>query len=386
MKMKKFQCLSAGPPRDATRDAPRPRNAALSQSAPRQKEAPRRRETADGGLVDVVRATFMPGVLTTKPSAVRQPFQGLAKPSLSKKTLGPRSFAGIGVVSKFLSGQDFSTKLVAPEAVALVWDSDEASSVASDAPEEEVQPRIKPHERLVLYEPNAAEAAKGFQVMEVPALVCQFLRPHQREGVQFVFECVYGLRGNGGCGAILADDMGLGKTLQSIALLYTLLKCEGAGGEPVAKRVVVVCPCSLVQNWHDEFEKWVNVRALGRAERVECMALSETSRKTVEAMVEQFLSHNSFYDIIVLSYETFRTVAPRFARSKRGCDLVICDEAHRLKNAEAQTSKALASLQTRRRVLLSGTPMQNDLGEFFAMRVSNVEYFDHFELFELLNF
>ena len=226
--------------------------------------------------------------------------------------------------------------------------------------------------------------------IEVPPLLCQWLRPHQRvsaskinpsrrhrrdavsrrrEGVSFVFECVHGMKKDryGGTGAILADDMGLGKTLQSITLMYSLLKNKDASGKPLAKRCIVVCPCSLVKNWEDEFEKWINSKAHDKSERVECMALSDTSRKTVEGMIDQFLSPACYYDVLVISYETFRAQHQRFARKKDSADIIVCDEAHRLKNDEAQTSQALASLACRKRVLLSGTPMQNDLVEFFAM-------------------
>lgn len=58
-------------------------------------------------------------------------------------------------------------------------------------------------------------------------------------------------------GAILADEMGLGKTLQSVALSWTLLKQGPYGGKPVAERVLVVTPGSLVQNWGAEFNKWL---------------------------------------------------------------------------------------------------------------------------------
>ena len=108
-------------------------------------------------------------------------------------------------------------------------------------------------------------------------------------------------------------------------------------------------------------------RAHDKSERVECMALSDTSRKTVEGMIDQFLSPACYYDVLVISYETFRAQHQRFARKKDSADIIVCDEAHRLKNDEAQTSQALASLACRKRVLLSGTPMQNDLVEFFAM-------------------
>ena len=148
----------------------------------------------------------------------------------------------------------------------------------------------------------------------------------------------------GGTGAILADDMGLGKTLQSITLMYSLLKNKDASGKPLAKRCIVVCPCSLVKNWEDEFEKWINSKAHDKSERVECMALSDTSRKTVEGMIDQFLSPACYYDVLVISYETFRAQHQRFARKKDSADIIVCDEAHRLKNDEAQTSQALASL------------------------------------------
>ena len=64
-----------------------------------------------------------------------------------------------------------------------------------------------------------------------------------------------------------------------------------------------------------------------------------------------------------MSYETFRIHAGSLAGQDGVCDLLICDEAHRLKNSQTQTTQSLASLACRRRVLLSGTPMQNNLEE-----------------------
>ena len=58
----------------------------------------------------------------------------------------------------------------------------------------------------------------------VPPVLAKWLRPHQREGVHFMYQCVMGLKDYKGQGVILADDMGLGKTLQSVTLIYTLLK------------------------------------------------------------------------------------------------------------------------------------------------------------------
>ena len=75
---------------------------------------------------------------------------------------------------------------------------------------------------------------KGKQIVDVVVdpLLTKSLREHQRKGVAFLYECVMGMRGSEGEGAILADEMGLGKTLQTIALLWTLMKqnpIDGAG-------------------------------------------------------------------------------------------------------------------------------------------------------------
>ena len=195
----------------------------------------------------------------------------------------------------------------------------------------------------------------------VPPVLAKWLRPHQREGVFFMYQCVMGLKQHKGQGCILADDMGLGKTLQSVCLIYTLIKTGiTANRQPTAKRVIVVCPCSLVKNWDNEFIKWLGPGG------VKTMALSEGDRKTMEKNIDCFVKTRMF-TVLIASYECIRTHAKRFTKYPDCCDLLVCDEAHRLKNSENQTSRALNSLPVRRRVLLTGTPMQNDLQEFYAM-------------------
>lgn len=159
--------------------------------------------------------------------------------------------------------------------------------------------------------------------------------------------------------------MGLGKTLQSVGLIYTLLKTTiTAKGGPTAKRVIVVCPCSLVKNWENEFVKWLGPGA------VKVLAIAEADRKSVEKNLDCFV-RTRLFQVLVCSYECIRGHVGRLTKASASqdsvCDLLVCDEAHRLKNSENQTSKALNSLPVRRRVLLTGTPMQNDLQEFYAM-------------------
>ncbi|KAL3814222.1 hypothetical protein ACJIZ3_015490 [Penstemon smallii] len=218
-------------------------------------------------------------------------------------------------------------------------------------------PGIEP---LVLWKPEESKERDGeFMSVVVDPLLVKFLRPHQREGVQFMFDCVSGnMSATNINGCILADDMGLGKTLQSITLLYTLLR-QGFDGKPMVKKAIIVTPTSLVSNWEDEIKKWVG-------ERVKLVALCESTREDVISSINSFTRPCSPLQVLIVSYETFRMHSSKFNQSG-SCDLLICDEAHRLKNDQTLTNRALASLSCKRRILLSGTPMQNDLEEFYAM-------------------
>ncbi|KAI3434723.1 hypothetical protein D9Q98_002784 [Chlorella vulgaris] len=189
----------------------------------------------------------------------------------------------------------------------------------------------------------------------VDSYLARHLRPHQVEGLRFLYEATMGLRSPGMSGGILADEMGLGKTLQVLALVWTLLK-QGPQGRPVVRKVAVVTPSSLTQNWADEARKWLG------DERMRVMVLSPGPQG--KQQVVDF-KHGSVYRAVAVSYETLRKHAAELA----GCvDLLVCDEGHRLKSAQGnKTISALTSLNCPRRVLLTGTPLQNNLSEFYAM-------------------
>ena len=186
------------------------------------------------------------------------------------------------------------------------------------------------------------------------------LRQHQREGVLFLYSNLLGFKSittdddelfpiNG---AILADEMGLGKTLQTVSLIWTFLKQSPVAGKVLARKILIVTPSSLLKNWENEFRKWLG------SERV-TIHIADTGDK-----VSQFRSYTTA-PILMLSYEMLVRTAAELAQIT--WDLVVCDEAHRMKNATIKTSSCLAQIQCASKLLLTGTPVQNDLGEFYNL-------------------
>ena len=179
------------------------------------------------------------------------------------------------------------------------------------------------------------------------------LRPHQKTGVIFLYQSVMGFNDECGCnGAILADEMGLGKTLQTITLIWTLLKQGPWHGKPVVKRTLILAPSSLVKNWQAEFKKWLGT------ERINVFAVDQTNR------VSEYTKRPT-HPVLIMSYEMF--VRNFDDINSINFDLVVCDEGHRLKNDKIKASTLLAQMDTDKRIVLTGTPLQNDLKEFYAI-------------------
>ncbi|KAJ3413707.1 helicase, partial [Chytridiales sp. JEL 0842] len=116
----------------------------------------------------------------------------------------------------------------------------------------------------------------------------------------------------------------------------------------VAKRVLVVSPA----NWQKEFRKWLG------DERIKTFVLDD------KADIADFLI-GRVYQVLICSYERLRVSADKLIEAK--FDIIIADEGHRLKNSQNQATRVIQKLGTLRRVVLTGTPLQNDLGEFFNM-------------------
>ncbi|RMC15154.1 hypothetical protein DUI87_07336 [Hirundo rustica rustica] len=222
------------------------------------------------------------------------------------------------------------------------------------------RPRHDPNasNSLVMPRPNASHQwmfnKAGLPVVDVVVdpYIANNLRPHQKEGIIFLYECVMGMRVSGRFGAILADEMGLGKTLQCIALIWTLLRQGPYGCKPLLKRALVVTPGSLVKNWKKEFQKWLG------SERIKVFTVDQDHK------VEEFI-RSPLYSVMIISYEMLLRSLDQIQAVE--FNLLICDEGHRLKNSTIKTTTALTSLSCERRIILTGTPIQNDLQEFYAL-------------------
>uniref|UniRef100_A0AAQ4P532 DNA helicase n=1 Tax=Gasterosteus aculeatus aculeatus TaxID=481459 RepID=A0AAQ4P532_GASAC len=202
------------------------------------------------------------------------------------------------------------------------------------------------------------------------------LKPHQVDGVQFMWDCccesVKKIEKSSGSGCILAHCMGLGKTLQVVTLLHTLLLCE----KLEFTTALVVCPLNTVLNWLNEFEKWQV--GLKDDESLEVIELATVKKAQDRAYALQRWQESG--GVMIIGYEMYRNLTQgRNTKSKKlketfqktlvdpGPDMVICDEGHILKNEASAVSKAMNSIRTRRRIVLTGTPLQNNLVEYHCM-------------------
>jgi DNA repair and recombination protein RAD54B len=225
------------------------------------------------------------------------------------------------------------------------------------APLKQPTPRHDPKAPGALVLPRPASVPKGKQIVDVVVdpILSKFLRPHQREGVTFLYECVMGMRLTEGQGSVLADEMGLGKTLQTITLIWTLLKQNPIYETlPVVKKVLIVCPVTLISNWRKEFRKW-----LGR-DRVGVYVGDDKHCRVTDFTLGRA------YSVMIVGFEKLRTIQDDL-RKGGGIDLIVVDEGHKLKTAQNKAALAIKSFGTDRIVVLTGTPMQNNLSEYHTM-------------------
>lgn len=138
-------------------------------------------------------------------------------------------------------------------------------------------------------------------------------------------------------------------------LIYTLLK-DGPFGEPLFKRVIILAPSSLVQNWAKEFEKWLKGR------RNFYVYAVDGKKNTVKHFLKQ---PRTTYPVLIVSYDTFHRNATLLANLD--FDLAVCDEGHRLKNSKIKIFETINNMRCKRKIILTGTPVQNNLKELYSL-------------------
>lgn len=181
---------------------------------------------------------------------------------------------------------------------------------------------------------------KGIESVKVPETFKAELRPYQQEGVNWL----QFLR-NHELGGILADDMGLGKTVQTLAYL-AIEKAENR----LTKPALVIAPTSLMVNWEAETQKFtphfktVMMHGNDRKERITEIAQADIVFTTYSLLGR---------DKLILLDQYFH--------------VIILDEAHRIKNNKTITTQIAFQLKAENRICLSGTPLENHLGELWSI-------------------
>ncbi|GGB96341.1 DEAD/DEAH box helicase [Pseudoduganella buxea] len=179
-------------------------------------------------------------------------------------------------------------------------------------------------------------AAQAEYRPQLPSTLQADLRDYQREGFEWLARLAHW-----GVGACLADDMGLGKTVQALALL--LLRATGGP-------TLVVAPTSVCLNWASEaarFAPTLNVRMFGAGDRAD----------TIDSAGQ--------YDLVIVSYGLLQLESERF--TKQRWHTIVLDEAQAIKNAATKRSQAVMALQGDFRMVATGTPLENHLGELWNL-------------------
>src|SRR3989339_328310 len=204
---------------------------------------------------------------------------------------------------------------------------------------------------LLSGEYEGAKVALGTEILELlkqwtktekeklPKKLNAKLRPYQTRGFEWLYK-----NSQLGLGSILADDMGLGKTLQALTFILKMKEAETL----VPGSCLIVAPTTLLNNWVREIEKFTP-------------GLTHFIYHGLKRDSKEF----DKYDVLLTSYGTLRSDHAVF--EKKEWKYLLIDEAQNIKNSEAQQTKALKKIKAEIRIALSGTPVENRLGEYWSI-------------------
>lgn len=207
---------------------------------------------------------------------------------------------------------------------------------------------------------------KGIDAVHFTTSMMEILLPHQIDGVRFLWERIYEVEKEEHRGCILSHSMGLGKTLQAIVF------CLLSFAHKYIRNIVVICPSGTLNPvWYNEFILWCDKFGIDPPPIFK-MDKSCTSIKDRERLINTW--NKTKGSMLSIGYEMFSKIVNEGCDLSIECrnrllhmDMVIFDEGHKLKNPSSQINNAIKQIKTRRRVILTGTPLQNNLFEYYTM-------------------
>lgn len=232
------------------------------------------------------------------------------------------------------------------EFAKMLEESQQASSKKSKKGGDNRRRKTEKEEDEELLKEGGEEEEDAFVFNESPPYVKGgTMRDYQIQGLNWMISLYHN-----GINGILADEMGLGKTLQTISFLGYLRDFRNTPGFHL-----VVVPKSTLDNWYREFQKWVpgfNVVTL------------KGSKEEREKVIQDHLLPQDF-DVLITTYEM--CLREKSALKKLSWEYIVIDEAHRIKNVDSMLSQIVRAFNSRSRLLITGTPLQNNLMELWSL-------------------
>lgn len=181
------------------------------------------------------------------------------------------------------------------------------------------------------------------------------LRSYQLEGLNWLRFCYYSFRS-----CILADEMGLGKTVQSVALLNDIY-C----GLNIRGPFLVIAPLSTIPHWERAFKAWTDLNVVDYRGSQLARALVHDTEFFYKDADGQVIPARTKFDVLITTYEMASAGASHLREIS--WQAAVFDEAHRLKNKQSKVLEVLKTFTIFHKLLLTGTPLQNNLDELFSL-------------------
>ncbi|PKX96856.1 putative SNF2 family helicase/ATPase [Aspergillus novofumigatus IBT 16806] len=236
-------------------------------------------------------------------------------------------------------------------------------------------------------DPTRQAVSFGDPTIYLDPHIGQRVKPHQLNGIQFMWRELIQDEKQQGC--LLAHTMGLGKTMQVISLLNTISAAAASNDPKISEQVpecfhrsqtLILCPSSLIDNWYEEFLMWTPEESrIGPLRKVTAsmIAVSERLREVSDWDKEG--------GILIMSYDIFRKWIHNKETKKmqkplrddehanvkkwllEGPNIIVADEAHKMKNSTSGISRAAVQFRSKSRIALTGSPLANNLTDYYTM-------------------